>query len=147
STPVIVTDPATNEAKVALKEIKENTVTFQLTATNYTDNAVTYNVSANAQTDYPRNAGGGIFVVLPGDYVALDLGDVTSISVNGEAVTSLEVPANGSVTFEVTLDVSDSDPELKSYFNNGYWLEGFVTLTDPTDTHPTLSVPYVGFKG
>ena len=146
NTPVIVTDPATNEAKVALKEIKENTVTFQLTAKNYTDNAVTYNVSANAQTDTPVSYS-GYLVVAPNVIGALDLEGVTTIKVNGEVVESLEVPANGSVTFEVTLDVSDRDPELKSYFNNGYWLEGFVTLTDPTDTHPTLSVPYVGFKG
>src|SRR5690625_4018779 len=46
STPVIVTEKETNEAKVALKEVTENEVTFELIAENYTDEAVTYEVNA-----------------------------------------------------------------------------------------------------
>ncbi|WP_051359589.1 S8 family serine peptidase [Paucisalibacillus globulus] len=143
STPVIVTDSETGEAKVALKEVNENQVTFELTAENFTDEAVSYEVSANAQTDTPVNA--GVTVTAPNLYGALDLGDVTTV--NGEAVSTVEVPANGTASFEVTIDVSDWDADLKSIYTNGYWLEGFVTLTDPTDINPELSVPYVGFKG
>src|SRR5699024_8106205 len=32
-------------------------------------------------------------------------------------------------------------------FENGYFVEGFVTLTDPNDNNPELSVPYVGYHG
>ncbi|MBE4907208.1 S8 family serine peptidase [Bacillus luteolus] len=141
STPVTVTDSTTGEAKVALKEVTSNVVTFSLTAENHSDVAVTYNVSASAQTDTPVN-GGGVFVSAPNMFGAMDLGAVASISSN-----TIEVPANGTATFEVTIDVSDLDEDLKSYFTNGYWLEGFVKLTDPTDTNPDLVVPYVGFKG
>lgn len=141
TTPVTVTDSKTGEAKVALKEVTDNVVTFSLTAENLSDEAVTYDVSASAQTDAPVGAGGGLFVSAPNEFGAIDLGEVT------KTVNSIEVPANGTATFDVTVDVSDWDADLKSYFTNGYWLEGFVKLTDPTDTNPDLVVPYVGFKG
>lgn len=142
STPVTVTDSKTGEAKVALKEVKDNIVTFSLTAENHSDEAVSYEVSASAQTDSPVN-GGGVFVSAPNMFGAIDLGEVATV--NGGS--TIEVPAHGTATFEVTVDVSDWDADLKSYFTNGYWLEGFVKLTDPTDTNPDLVVPYVGFKG
>ncbi|MFS0674981.1 S8 family serine peptidase [Ornithinibacillus sp. 179-J 7C1 HS] len=145
STPVVVTDSNTGEAKVALKEISGNQVSFDLTATNYSSEAVSYEVSANALSDVPLNAGGGIYVTLPNDYGSLPLDGTTSV--NGEEVSTIEVPANGSVSFEVTIDLSDWDETLRSYYENGYWVDGFVTLVDPTDTNPTLSVPYAGFKG
>ena len=118
-------------------------VTFTLTAENHTDKAVAYDVSASAQTDTPVNA--GVMVSAPNLFGAIDLGSVATV--NGEATSSIEVPANGTKSFDVTVDVSDWDADLKSIFTNGYWLEGFVKLTDPTDTNPELVVPYVGFKG
>ncbi|MEH7178047.1 S8 family serine peptidase [Neobacillus vireti] len=142
-TPVTVTDFKTGEAKVALKEVTDNVVTFTLTAENHSNEAVTYDVSASAQTDTPVNA--GVLVSAPNLFGAMDLGAIATI--NGKASSSIEVPANGSTSFDVTVDVSDWDAALKSYFTNGYWLEGFVKLTDPTDTNPDLVVPYVGFKG
>ncbi|RFB17417.1 lactocepin [Bacillus sp. HNG] len=144
TTPVTVTDSNTGEAKVALKEVKDNVVTFSLTAENLSDQAVSYEVTASAQTDAPVN-GGGVFVSAPNMFGAIDLGGVATV--NGQATSTIEVPANGTKTFEVSVDVSEWDEDLKSYFTNGYWLEGFVKLTDPTDTNPDLVVPYVGFKG
>ncbi|RDU35291.1 lactocepin [Neobacillus piezotolerans] len=145
STPVSVADSKTGEAKVALKEVKNNVATFALTAENYSDKAVTYKVSASAQTDSPVNAGGGLFVSVPNQFGALNLGAITTV--NGTSESTIEVAAKGKTTFEVSVDVSGWDATLKSYFTNGYWLEGFVKLTDPTDTNPDLVVPYVGFKG
>lgn len=144
STPVIVTESTTNEAKVALKEVTENHVTFSLTAENFSDEAVTYDVEANVQTDTPVD-GGGVLVTAPNMFGATDLGELATI--NGEHTSSIEVPANGTTEFEVSIDVSSVDAELMEIYTNGYWLEGFVTLTDPTDTNPKLTVPYAGFKG
>ncbi|MCJ7841351.1 S8 family serine peptidase [Lederbergia sp. NSJ-179] len=149
STPVMVTESKTNEAKVALKEIKDDQVTFELTATNFTDEAVSYDVQANAQTDAPVQNGSDLIVV-PNQFGALDLTDAgyATAAVNGKAVSTVEVPANGSVTLSITVDLGEYDETLKeAFFENGYWLEGFVTLTDPTDSNPELSVPYVGFMG
>ncbi|MFD2627973.1 S8 family serine peptidase [Oceanobacillus kapialis] len=144
STPVVVTESASNEAKVALKEIKENQVTFELTAENYSDETVTYDVSANAQTDSPVD-GGGVLVTAPNMFGGYDLGEITTV--NGGSSASVEVPANGQTTVEVSVDLSSVDASLAEIFTNGYWVEGFVTFTDPTDTNPELTVPYVGFKG
>ncbi len=36
---------------------------------------------------------------------------------------------------------------LDELFENGYFVEGFVTLTDVNDVNPTVNVPYVGFNG
>ncbi|MBM7661784.1 lactocepin [Bacillus mesophilus] len=144
STPVTVTDSTTGEAKVALKEVKDNVVTFSLTAENLSDEAVTYKVSASAQTDLPVDVSG--FSVTASNITGgMELEGVTTV--NGEATSSVEVPANGTATFDVTIDVTELDEDLKTKFMNGYWLEGFVKLSDPTDLNPELVVPYVGFKG
>lgn len=144
STPVIVTESETNEAKVALKEITENEVTFELTAENYSAEAVTYEVQANAQTDQPVQNGSDQ-IVAPNLFGSMELDGVAKV--NGEDVSTVEVPAGGTETITVTLDMSEVDASLTDIFTNGYWLEGFVTLTDPTDMNPELHVPYVGFKG
>lgn len=144
STPVVVTDSQTNEAKVALKEVTKDQVTFELTARNLTDEPVTYDVKANAQTDQPVKSGDDILVA-PNQFTAMELDGVATV--NGEDVSKIEVPANGETTITITLDVSEIDDQLAQTFTNGYWLEGFVTLTDPDDMNPKISVPYVGFKG
>lgn len=146
STPVVVTETETNEAKVALKEITDNQVTFELTAENVTDEAVTYDVEASAQTDqFVQN--GEDLIVAPNMFASIDLEGMVTATVNGEEVSTVEVPANGTTAVTVTIDVSDVDETLAAKYINGYWLEGYVTLTDPTDTNPQLNVPYVGFKG
>jgi Subtilase family./Fn3-like domain (DUF1034). len=144
STPVMVTHSKTNEAKVALKEITGNRQTFELQVENFSDKPVTYEVKANAQTDSFASAAGFI-VVAPKILPALELEGVASV--NGREATTVTVPAKGTATIEVEIDLSAYDRVLKTYYKNGYWVEGFVTLTDPSDIHPTLSVPYVGFRG
>ncbi|MBS4206762.1 S8 family serine peptidase [Bacillus sp. FJAT-50079] len=146
STPVIVTEEKTKEAKVALKQIMGNQVTFKLIAENMSDQPVNYNVEVNVQTDtFVQN--GSDLLVAPNLFGALDLAGMAVAKVNGKEVNTVEVPANGKATIDVTIDVSSIDATLLNYFTNGYWLEGFVTLTDPMDTNPPLSIPYVGFKG
>ncbi|RFA36669.1 lactocepin [Virgibacillus dokdonensis] len=144
TTPIVVTESNTKEAKVALKQITEDRVSFELTAENFQDTAVSYEVNANAQTDTSANSGDDL-VTAPNLLPSNDLGD--AVTINGKKQATIEVPANGKTTFTVTVDVSSVDNELAKVFTNGYWLEGFVTLTDPTDTYPELTVPYVGFKG
>jgi lactocepin len=144
SSPAVVTDAKTNDASVALKQITENNVTFELTARNLTDEAITYDVKANAQTDQPV-ANGEDTIVAPNQFAAMELDGAATV--NGEDVSEIDVPANGEATITVSIDVSDVDAQLMETFTNGYWLEGFVTLTDPNDVNPEISVPYVGFKG
>ncbi|GGK04352.1 hypothetical protein GCM10007063_28370 [Lentibacillus kapialis] len=144
SSPAVVTDAETNEASVALKQVTKNKVTFELTAKNLTDEAITYDVKANVQTDQPVENGGDTLVA-PNQFPAMELEGAGTV--NGEDVSQIDVPANGKATITVSVDVSDVDSQLMKTFTNGYWLEGFVTLTDPNDVNPKISVPYAGFKG
>ncbi len=158
STPVVVTESETGEAKVALKEV-EDQFSMTLTATNLSDEAVTYDVDANVQTDFA-------FLGLIGNaYKTFSLDELEAQGLVGAAVTinngesTVEVPANGTATIEVDVDLSEAtvyseDAEGNAIavspneiFENGYFVEGYVTLTDPTDENPQLSVPYVGFNG
>ena len=146
STPVIVTDSTTNVAKVALKEIKTNKVTFQLTAKNLSDKPATYNLSMNAQTDTPLKNGSDL-INAPNLVGSMDLKGLVDVKINGAARSEVVVPAKGETKINITIDAAKAEKELAADYPNGFWLEGFVQLTDPTDTNPTLTVPYVGFKG
>jgi lactocepin len=152
-TPVVVTDAKTNLAKVELKEIKNNKATFTLKATNYSHKPVTYDISGNVQTDLviegvDAQEANGIYKA-DGDFDPdTDVGEFPiSFSKN-----QLKVPANGSATVEVTIDLNNTvdwgySKPLDELFENGYFIEGFVTLTDVKDENPELHIPYVGFNG
>ncbi|WP_409303149.1 S8 family serine peptidase [Peribacillus sp. SCS-155] len=151
-TPVVVTEASTKEAKVALKEVKGNTFNFALTAQNFSDQAVEYDVNANLQTDYSRAGQLGYSANVLETQKILD----ASIKVNGSDNAKVRVPAKGSVTFEVTADLSNAKVlandiktpvAIDTVFPNGYFVEGYVTLKDSSDTNPELHVPYAGFKG
>lgn len=156
STPVVVTEKTTGEAKVALREVGDK-ATFTLKAKNYSDKAVSYNVGVNVQTD----------LVLFGEmgYEASKLEaqplENVPMTVNGvefdpEAKPVIELAAGEEKEITVELDLSASMVinrnasgyvPATSIFQNGYFAEGYVTLTDTADTNPALTVPYVGFKG
>lgn len=155
SSPVIVTEASTNEGKVALKEVG-NTFEFTLKAQNFSDEDVAYDVAANLQTDF---AAYGEMGWAADELEAQKILDA-SVRVDGQDSAEVTVPANGSVSFKVSVDVSNAkvvDPsvtgdwetplDINEVFPNGYFVEGYVTLTDSADVNPQLTVPYVGFKG
>lgn len=148
STPVVITENKSKEPKIALKEIKSNTVQFSLTAQNITENPVSYDISATVQTDTPVSNSGDV-VTAPNLIGAMNLiaEGLASVTINGTAANKVEIPAYSSATINVTIDLSAGDQSLNAIFTNGYWLDGFISLKDPTDTHPDLTVPYSGFKG
>lgn len=150
STPVVVTEKDSALAKVALKEVGDK-INFTLEATNFSDEAVTYDVTANVQTDL------ALFGVLGFTNDVLESQQIhgASVTLNG-GNSSVEVPANGSVAIDVEIDLTDAEvidyseqgfvtSPVDSVFPNGYFVEGFVTLSN--EAQPELSVPYVGFKG
>ncbi|MFD1736824.1 S8 family serine peptidase [Bacillus salitolerans] len=152
STPVVVTEANSNEAKVALKEV-DDVITFSLKAHNFGSEEVTYRVEGNVQTDLVFSGvnqleAQGIFKNGTIGEDAPWVGDFP-ISFSSETLT---IPANGSKTFEVTVDLTDvidwgNNLPLDEVFENGYFVEGFVKLVDINDTLPALTVPYVGFHG
>ncbi|MDX8363793.1 S8 family serine peptidase [Cytobacillus sp. IB215665] len=159
STPVVVTEVNSGEAKVALKEIGEKT-TFTLKAENMSDLDATYRLDGSVLTDLVGEGinlleSQGIYKNGTIDEVGVGQFPITYSSshittVEGEQL--LTVPASSSVTFDVTIDLNNtvdwfSNLPLNEVFANGHFVEGFVKLVDVTDMNPELSIPYVGFHG
>ena len=61
---------------------------------------------------------------------------------------SVTVPSKGTVTVTVPVVLDEDDKAyLDANFENGTYVEGFVTLTPASDVQPVLSIPYMGFYG
>jgi lactocepin len=153
STPAWVTSPQDNdESKVALRSFEEST-SFVLEVENFSDEEVLYTIDTSIQTDL---ASGGSIGHSP------DL--LESVSLHGENLITSSSPyivvAPGEVKeveFAINLDGAEMDyindtgefvrVSPSEVYTNGYFVEGFVEFHDPTDRHPSLSVPYVGFNG
>lgn len=148
NTDVVVTETTTGEAKVALKEIKDNKFTFTLKAKNFSDEEKTYNVNTQVQMDVPAPAGGGLFVNDPnndGQFVLKEEEEVEII-----APESVTIPANGTADISVSVDVTFMAEMFNSIYTNGFFVDGFVTLTDSEEDvtgNVPLTVPFFGFNG
>ncbi|HSI65802.1 MAG TPA: S8 family serine peptidase, partial [Planococcus sp. (in: firmicutes)] len=147
TTDVMVTNAATGEAKVALKEISNDQYSFTLTAQNFSDEAAEFAVDVNVQVDAPINAG-GYYVTIPNNpaYGSMNISEDASIA----APATVTVPANGTVQIPVTVDISDISADLAAFYENGFFVDGFVTLTDANEDvtgNTSLVVPYFGFNG
>ncbi|QFF98085.1 lactocepin [Psychrobacillus glaciei] len=144
STDVVVTNKATGEAKVALKEIKDNKISFTLEAKNFSKNEKKYDVKVAVQTDNITKAS-GVMVTVPNQIGSIVVTDDVSI----KTLDKLVIPANSTKTFDVEIDISELE-ELKEYFTNGFFVDGFVTLTDSNEAitgNVPLTVPFFGFNG
>lgn len=130
STPVRVVNEATNEAKVELKDFESTAFTMRFEAINDSDVDATYTVNVAVLADNIHPTG---LNLLTSKYI-------TDADIN--CPESITVPANGEITFEVRVDIGTD----KTIYRNMF-VEGFVTLTDPTDENPSLSIPYSGFYG
>lgn len=147
-TDVMLTESVTGEAKVALKEIKDNKFTFTLLAKNFSNEGKTFEVKTQIQMDMPVNAG-GIFVTVPnnpkyGQYV---LGNEDAV-VN--APSTITIPAGGTEEITVSVDATSITDNIGALFPNGFFLDGFVTLTDVDEEitgNVPLTVPFFGFNG
>lgn len=65
-----------------------------------------------------------------------------------EAPESVTVAANSKTHVEVTITLSEDDVKyLEKYFENGIYVEGFVTLDNADENGVDLSAPFMGFYG
>ncbi|CAM3965241.1 S8 family serine peptidase [Alkalicoccus chagannorensis] len=145
STPVTVTYSDTNKGTVALKEF-EQTTSFELDVRNFSEEEVTYDVDTAVQS-----------MQVNGNRVSDDAGPLEGAEVNvegGEEELHLEAGEETSVTIHVdTTDAEVYDQEAGAYvsaveaFENGYFVDGFVTFDAVNDDAPQLSVPFSGFDG
>lgn len=143
TTPVIVTAKS-GISKVTLKEIDEQT-NFTLKLENFSDKDVTYKVNGNVQTDLAYD-----------QYNHLEAQSIYKKGTKEHPITfdkqEITVKANSTAELKVSVDLNNTvtafeEKDLKEVFENGNFVEGFVTFTDVEDKAPELSIPYVGFYG
>lgn len=146
-TEVYVQDKATGEPKVALKEIKDNKFTLTLDVTNVSNEEKTYDVNLQLQSDVPLNTGSAYVTYSDyyESYVYVEGTDEES-DYTADYDSSITIPANSTKTLTIEVDITASEG-LYKYFKNGYFVDGFVTLTDSTDTNVPLVVPFFGYNG
>lgn len=141
TTPLYVVNKGTNEGKIELKEISSDKFTMTVTATNFSNKDVTYNVGASVLTDATTGSGSTARLALKDKVVSK-----AKVTIDTPKVTLF---ANTSKDITIQVDLSDAKKDLETLMKNGYFVEGFVTLTsdDQNNPLPNISVPYVGFKG
>ncbi|WP_370457933.1 S8 family serine peptidase [Thalassobacillus sp. CUG 92003] len=161
STPVVATEKESGLGKVSLKEM-DTQKSFTLELDNVSDESAIYNVAGTVQTDLV--SGNENLGETQGVYKAGTISEeepyagefpIEVSSSNGSEVENgyqVVVPANSSIEVDVSIDLSDAvtwfdERGLEETFENGNFVEGFVTFEDPNDSNPELSVPYVGFNG
>ncbi len=65
-----------------------------------------------------------------------------------EPQTVVTVPANGSVTINVTVQLSEEDMAyMDAHYENGIYVDGFVRAYAQTEDGVDLSLPFMGFYG
>ncbi|PJK16902.1 lactocepin [Chryseomicrobium excrementi] len=148
-TDVIVYEKNTGEGKVALKEIADGQFQFTLTAENFSDTEKVYDLSLQLQTDYAAALGDRV-VTAPNEIGSVVLEEGTDYT--SDAPGTVTVAPNSTQEFTVNVSLTGAQ-ELMDVFTNGFFVDGFVQLTDSTpeegetENLPTLTVPFFGFNG
>lgn len=146
STPVVVVEKSTNEAKVNVKDFTTDSFTFTLTAENLTDKAASYSVDTSVLVDMFKEAD------------AVKYNQLKSGKLEGAKVTApakVTVPANGKADVTITIDVSKGQVpgedatgnKILKALEKDVFIEGFVKLVAEDAKNPDLVVPYISFYG
>lgn len=142
-----VKTPAVATRKVALKDFVEREKEFSITLKNLSDSTVSYEYQATAVlTDETYEKDGRTYSTTRAGVV--DGAELQLLSVNGAGVSDATVEVGPKSTVELTFKLANL-PDLGELTaqNPGIFVEGFISLVPTDETHPKLSVPYMGFYG
>ncbi len=125
--------------------------TLKFAINNFGSAALTYDVSAIVMTEgvSETKTNQGETTVTEQGYI-LGGATVAVTSVSGGTQNCSSVTVNGGSVAEITVTVTLSDEDkkyLNDSFENGMYVEGFVTLTAKEGTTVSLSAPYLAFYG
>ena len=143
-----------DKTKLELGDDPQKTGRYELnfTVTNFGDTTLTYDVGTYVMTEgvSDTKTNSGKTTVTEEGYL-LDASTVLTHS-GGEGGgiqgSKLTVFAGGSVDLTVTVTLTDEDKAyLDASFENGMYVEGFVTLTAEEGTDIDLNVPYLAYYG
>ncbi len=136
-----------DKTKVELFDDKDRLGVYEFTFTvwNVTDKATSYQPTTYVMTETLASDGK---TVAEKAYM-LNSNSTVVYTVNGEELNgSVTVPANGSVDVKVRITLNDTAKKyLDDSFENGMYVEGFVSLKAEGETKITLGVPYLAFYG
>lgn len=128
---VTVTDAATGEAAVALKEFNNNTKAFELTLKNYGDKDVVYSVKDRSG-------------VLTEQSETIISGMTYDVKIEGADVSfskkEINVPAGKTASVKVTIKLPEETSKNK-------FVEGFIGFESKTEGAVSIGIPYMGFYG
>ena len=142
TTPAYVTVDGQNVGKLELLDDPEHSGTYEIAfdVNNISEIAVTYQVGITLMrpaTGTADSAWGSRDTMLHQDVEikTVDLGTIT-------------VDADQTASFNQTVSLSEEEKqELANLFENGVYVEGFVTLTDTAGSAPSLGLPMLAFFG
>lgn len=141
-TPAYITVDGQNVGKLELLDDPDRTGSYDITfdVHNISDKAMTYDVAITLQrpdTQTVDSTWGERNTMMHQDVVikTVELGQVT-------------VEAGQTARFSKTVTLTDSEKAQRNQlFENGVYVEGFVSLTDAAGTAPTLGLPMLAFYG
>ena len=141
-----------DKTKIELGDDKNKTgvYTLNFTVNNFGNKNRTYTVGTYVMTEgvSETKTAHGKTTVTEVAYILEGAG--VKVSIGGATISNnrITVPAGASVDVTVTITLTDENKEyLDTSFENGMYVEGFVTLTDTDANGVNLNVPYLAFYG
>lgn len=133
--------------KIELGELADGTLALEFQIHNRSDKPLTYQLSQKVLMDKHRKNGDQNVNLMESRAVGKNKYEVLLLE-GAQEDGLVTVGAGQSQTIRMTLRVSDE--LLENYhaaFKNGFFIDGFVFLTDPAGENVTLSIPFMGFVG
>lgn len=141
ATPVILKGD-NSKTKISLKDKLTNTFDLEFTAENFTNSDVIYDtVEMSVITDkkYKWSDNEKDYFYVSG---------MRKLNFTENLPESVTVPANGSTVVKCTVILDETElAENLEIFTNGFFVEGYVMLSDSTKNVPQVNIPYMGFYG
>ncbi len=144
---------AMDKPKLELGDDKEKTGVYEMTfaVTNFSKKAVSYELGAYVLTegvsDTKTNAGETTITeeAYPLEGATFEVLSVENGKLNGNKV-KVKKGEEAKVTVKITLS-DDDKAYLNKSFENGMYVEGFITLKAKSGTDVDLNVPYLAYYG
>ncbi|MBE5939023.1 MAG: hypothetical protein E7266_01375 [Lachnospiraceae bacterium] len=144
---------AMDKTKIELGDDPEKTGVYELkfTINNFGDKKLAYNLGAYVMTEgvSDTKTNSGKTTVTEEAYILdgakIEIISVTGGSVKGKKIT-VDAGQNADVSVKITLSAKDKK-YLDESFENGMYVEGFITLDAQEGTEIDLNVPYLAFYG
>ncbi len=142
-----------DKTKLELGDDPQKTGVYEMTfaVENFGSASLSYDIGAYVMTEGVSETltNSGNTVVTEQGYILegakLEIVKVTDGSNNG---MNLTVAAGKTATVTVKITLSDADKQyMNDSFENGMYVEGFITLTATAGTDVNMNVPYLAFYG